>query len=189
MKNVQKVKEVLELSTIFIAGRIANYQLMKKLEMMSSVDLLTGVKNRNSMNNRVSSFTSKNVKKPESLGIVFADLNGLKRVNDTKGHDAGDQLLKKAAGFLNRVFFEDEIYRAGGDEFMIISENCTSENIEKKVEELRTLSSADSEVSFSIGWCFDNNAMDILKDMSLADARMYEDKEEYYRKNPEKKYR
>ena len=188
--NVQKVKEVLELSTFFIAGRIANYQLMKKLEIMSSVDLLTGAKNRNSMNNRVSRFTSKNIKKPESLGIVFADLNGLKRINDTKGHEAGDQLLKKAAAFLNRVFFEDEIYRAGGDEFMIISENCTSESIEKKVEELRTISgSADSEVSFSIGWCFDDTEIDILKDMSLADARMYADKEEFYRKNPEKKYR
>ena len=189
VENTQKVKEVLELSTIFIAGRIANYQLMNKLEMLSLIDLLTGVKNRNAMNNRVMELTSKSYLKPESLGVVFTDLNGLKRVNDTLGHDAGDLLLKRAVGLLNKIFVGDEIYRAGGDEFVIISENCTFENLEEKVKTLRKLCDSGTEVSFSIGWCFDNTDMDIRLDMSLADSRMYEDKEKFYIKNPEKKYR
>lgn len=187
--NVLKVKEVLELSTFFIAGRIANHQLMKKLEVLSSIDLLTGVKNRNSMNNRVTEFTSKNYKKPKSLGIIFTDLNGLKQVNDTKGHDAGDLLIKKASELLNKVFVDDEIYRAGGDEFMIISENCKLKTVEEKVAELRKLCDSDPDVSFSIGWCFDDSDMDILNDMSIADSHMYADKEEYYKKHPEKRYR
>ena len=189
VKNLSKVKAVLELSTFFIAGRIANHQMMKKLEVLSTVDLLTGVKNRNSMNNRVMDFTSKNYNKPASLGIIFADLNGLKRINDTLGHSAGDLLIKKAVSFLNQVFIKDEIYRAGGDEFMIISENCTQEDLENKVASLRKLCSTDADVSFSIGWCFDDTDKDILKDMSLADSRMYVDKDEYYKKFPEKKWR
>lgn len=51
-------------------------------------------------------------------GIIFADLNGLKICNDTKGHKAGDELLKKAAALLKEIFNEDEIYRSGGDEAM-----------------------------------------------------------------------
>ena len=187
--NAMKIKSVLELSTFFIAARISNYQLMKKLELLSSVDLLTGVKNRNAMNNRVSEFSSKKFSKPASLGIVFADLNGLKRVNDEKGHDAGDRLIKRAAEMIKEVFTKAEVYRAGGDEFMIISENCTPDILEENVKELRKLSDTDPDVSFSIGWCYDDTDLDICKDMSLADVRMYEDKEEYYRKNPEKKYR
>ena len=187
--NLAKVKGILELSTFFIAGRIANHQLMKKLETLSAIDLLTGQRNRNSMNNRITEFTSKNYIKPKALGIVFADVNGLKRVNDTMGHDAGDLLLKKAAKLLNQVFFKDEIYRAGGDEFMIISENCTRENMEEKVEMFRKLCDSDPDVDFSVGWCFDDTDMDILKDMSLADSRMYQDKELYYKKNPDKKWR
>ena len=189
LKNVLKVKSVLELSTFFIAGRIANYQLMKKLEYLSSIDLLTGVRNRNLMNNRVDEFTAENYVKPKSLGIVFADLNGLKRINDEKGHEAGDLLIRRAAGFLKSVFDEDEIYRAGGDEFMIISENCTQKSLDEKVRQLRELSEPDKEVSFSIGSCYDDSDIDILRDMSTADARMYGDKKEYYNKYPEKKYR
>ena len=189
VENVLKVKQVLELATFFIAARISNYQLLKKLEMLSSTDLLTGVKNRNAMNNRVSDFISEDYMKPETLGIVFADLNGLKRINDQKGHDAGDLLLKKAVEFLISVFKDDEIYRAGGDEFMIISENCTLKHLEDGVEEVRRLCDADSEVSFSLGICFDDKELDICSAMSLADSRMYQDKDEYYRKNPEKRYR
>ena len=51
--------------------------------------------------------------------MVFADLNGLKRINDCDGHQAGDLLLKNASMALQNAFIGDEIYRAGGDEFLI----------------------------------------------------------------------
>lgn len=189
LENLHKIKAVLELSTFFIAAKITNYQLVKKLELLSSIDLLTGVKNRNAMNNWILEFTSEKYRKPETLGIVFADLNGLKRVNDRKGHVAGDLLIKTAAELISQVFSGADVYRAGGDEFMIIVENCTDEFLLEKVEELRRLCDSHPDVSFSIGRCFDDSNLDILKDMSLADARMYEDKEQYYRNNPDKKYR
>lgn len=93
-----QIKETLEISTFFIASEIANYQLLNKLEVLSNMDLLTNVQNRNSMNNRISQFLNGEVTY-KSLAVVFADLNGLKPVNDIQGHDAGDNLLKKHLAF------------------------------------------------------------------------------------------
>ena len=189
VKNAVKIKEVLELATFFIASEIANYQLVKRLETLSAMDLLTGTRNRNSMNNRVAEFNTLGKEKPKSLGIVFADLNGLKQINDKKGHVAGDRLLKRAALALQQVFAEDEIYRAGGDEFMVISENTSKESIEEKISELRRIADRDEELSFAIGLCYDDGDINILKAMHAADEGMYQDKEAYYKKYPERKYR
>ena len=68
---------------------------------MSSVDLLTGVMNRNAMNKRVDDIISGKEVLPLRVGVVFADLNGLKKVNDTGGHTAGDSYIKKSADLLN----------------------------------------------------------------------------------------
>ena len=187
--NALKIKGVLELVSYFIASRIANYQLVNRLEVMSSIDLLTGTKNRNAMNNRVSEFDAPTFIMPNSLGVIFADLNGLKQINDVKGHAAGDRLLKKCAAMLQQVFVDEDIYRAGGDEFMIICTDCSEETLEDKVKELRKICDADQDVSFAVGWYFEKGKIDIRKCMSVADERMYEDKEEYYKKYPEKRYR
>lgn len=189
VKNVLKIKGVLELTTFFIASEIENYQLVKRLETLSTIDLLTGSKNRNAMNNRVAEFKDANFQKPGSIGVIFADLNGLKMINDHAGHAAGDALLKRAVTVLRQVFPEDEIYRAGGDEFMILCMDRTSKELEDQIMRLREVCDQDGEVSFSVGYSFDDAQIDVLKDMSLADKRMYEDKERYYQKYPEKKYR
>ena len=157
--------------------------------VLSTIDLLTGSKNRNAMNNRVAELKDTNVPKPRSIGVIFADLNGLKMINDHAGHAAGDALLKRAVNILCQVFPEDEIYRAGGDEFMILCIDRTSKELEDQIMRLREVCDQDGEVSFSVGYSFDDAQIDILKDMSLADKRMYEDKERYYQKYPEKKYR
>ena len=189
VKNVLKIKGVLELTTFFIASEIENHQLVKRLETLSTIDLLTGSKNRNAMNNRVAEFENPNFVKPRSLSVIFADLNGLKVINDHEGHASGDRLLKKAAIILRMVFPEDEIYRAGGDEFMILCLEDTLEKLMARIARLQEICEQDGEVSFSVGYSFDNGQIDVLKDMSLADKRMYEDKERYYQKYPEKKYR
>ena len=81
-EDTVKIKETLELSTFLIASEIANYKLMKQLEYLSSIDMLTSCKNRNAMNNLVSDIIDGKKLMPESYAVVFADLNGLKRIND-----------------------------------------------------------------------------------------------------------
>ena len=125
------IKETLELSTYFIASEIANHILLTRLRELSSMDLLTGIMNRNEMNNRIDELREGRAV-IERLGIVFADLNGLKRVNDQQGHVEGDRMLKESAAVLRQVFAGDEIYRAGGDEFMIITRGAEEEELRER---------------------------------------------------------
>lgn len=187
-ERADKIKEVLEVTTFFIASEIANYQLLKRLEILSNMDLLTGCRNRNAMNNRVAEFDKPDAKKYKNIAVIFADLNGLKQTNDREGHPAGDRLLKRAANVLAEVFTEEEIYRAGGDEFMILALNTSEKEMEDKIATLRNVSE-DNQVSFAVGLSFDDTKLDIRKDMHIADERMYDDKDEYYREHPERKYR
>jgi diguanylate cyclase (GGDEF)-like protein len=182
-----KIKETLELTTYFIASEIANYQLLKRLEVMSSIDLLTGIYNRNAMNNRVDRYIAGTDPMPRAYSVIFADLNGLKKMNDTEGHSAGDKLLKNAAAKLRDVFYDSDIYRAGGDEFMIIAVNVPEDVIEERIEKLRKDSEDPDSISFAVGGYFDNSGGDIRYAMRTADERMYADKERYYKKFPERK--
>lgn len=184
-KDTDHIKETLELTTFFIASEIANYQLLQRLEMLSSTDLLTGVLNRNAMNNRVLRMVSGRERAPQSIGIVFADLNGLKPINDNEGHNAGDCLLKEAALILKLSFEGCEIYRAGGDEFVIVALDKPKNELEKIVEKIRQDSSKPENVSFAIGFYYDDKGGDIRAAMREADALMYEDKKRYYDRFPE----
>lgn len=179
-KNTDHIKETLELTTFFIASELANHQLLQRLELLSTIDLLTGVKNRNAMNNRVLRLVSGRERLPKTLGIVFADLNGLKTINDTEGHSAGDCLLKEAAFILKSVFEGCEIYRAGGDEFVVVALDKPKSELESRVEKLRKDSSSPENVSFALGFYFDDRGGDIRVAMHEADSRMYEDKKRFY---------
>lgn len=179
--NLLEKKEFIELTSFFLSAEIANHLLINQLQVLSSTDLLTGVKNRNSMNNYVNQFVNDEKKSTCPFGVMFADVNGLKNENDNKGHESGDILLKKTAVLLKEVFSSAEIYRAGGDEFVVICENCTEEFFNSKICELKEKSSFDCEVCLAIGSYWDSKGMDIRKAMHLADEAMYKDKEEFYR--------
>ena len=189
LRYTVKIKEVLELTTFFLASEIANYQMVNRLRILSTMDLLTGTRNRNAMNNRVAEFDAPSFTKPKTLTVIFADLNGLKKVNDQEGHDAGDRMLKTAAAVLRQVFVDEEIYRAGGDEFMIIALDLTKEEVEHKMQQLRKIGEDPENVSFSAGYCFEDQKIDIRRCMHLADESMYLEKEQYYQKYPDQRYR
>ena len=187
--NTQRIKETLELTTFFLSSEIASYRMFKQLEHIGYTDMLTGINNRNAMNNRVNDIVSGNEEIIRFYGVVFADLNGLKRVNDNGGHAAGDLLLKKAALLLQEVFIGYDIYRAGGDEFMIIVSDISDEEFGKKVAELRERSGDPDNVCFSVGSYYNASCIDIRVAMRIADEAMYKDKERYYSEHPERKYR
>lgn len=174
-----RIKETLELVTFFIASEVASYKLVQRLRFLSNEDLLTGVNNRNAMNNRVLQFVSGEVHY-RTVSVIFADLNGLKPINDNEGHNAGDALLKSAAEILKQTFSDCEIYRAGGDEFVVVAIDVPKESLEARVETLRKKSKVKGNVSFAIGFYHDENGGDVRKAMREADALMYEDKKENY---------
>ena len=186
--NILYIRETLELSAFFVASEISNNQLLNKLEILSNQDLLTGLLNRNSMNNKIAQFISGELKY-KSLSVIFADLNGLKPVNDKQGHDAGDELLKKAAFILKDTFTDCECYRAGGDEFLIIAVDKSREELEMKVDKLRKKSLIPGYISFAIGFYYNEKGGKIRRALHEADNNMYEDKKKYYALQPELKRR
>lgn len=185
--NADNIKEILELTTFILASEIYSFQLVDKLHILSSKDMLTGVMNRNEMNNYVDDLLKDSSGK--SVGVLFADLNGLKVINDNDGHAAGDTLLKNAAASLMDVFSVRNIFRAGGDEFVVILTAITEEHLNNKVDELRKASEKYDGVIFAIGSAFEENVVNVRNALRLADERMYVDKKHYYELHPEKKRR
>ncbi len=176
-----RIKETLELTTFILASEIANRLLLDQLRIMGSRDMLTGVLNRNEMNHHVERLSEIPEGKDSSVGVLFADLNGLKTVNDELGHPAGDQLLRDAAAVLCEVFEPDQIFRAGGDEFTIIMLDTSPEELEHKMAVIKEVSTHYEHVNFAVGSCFDSSCRNVRHALTLADQRMYEDKKQYYR--------
>ena len=184
-----RIKDTLELTTFILGSELGNHLLLDRLKVLSSKDMLTGVLNRNEMNNLVDRLSDEDKESSRSVGIVFADLNGLKTVNDELGHGAGDTLLKDAAKAMEDVFPKDCIYRAGGDEFTVIMLGITEEELKAKVEELRDASKKYERVIFAIGECVEDDYRNIRQALKTADQRMYEDKRLFYETHPEYKKR
>ena len=183
------IKEILEMSSFLIGAVIANHQLVRRLEFMSTIDSLTRVSSRNAMNIRIEKFLSGEEKLPGKMGIAFADLNGLKYVNDFYGHGAGDKLLIRAAALLRLAFGDDEIYRIGGDEFVVLCPDITEQQLSERTEQLRALAENTPDVSFAVGTAWSGGEYDINEVMQTADENMYRDKEDYYRRNPDMRKR
>lgn len=175
--NTPKIKETLELTTAVLSSEISNYLMLKELTRLSSKDLLTGVNNRNELNNHMRELEERNEDLP--ISVIFLDINGLKVVNDNEGHTAGDTLIKTAAMVLCNIFKENEIYRAGGDEFTVIVENTTEGKINNLILKLKDMSKMYG-VSFAIGYSLCDNTSKVVKTWKEADEHMYEDKKNYY---------
>ncbi|MCF8722335.1 diguanylate cyclase (GGDEF)-like protein/PAS domain S-box-containing protein [Nitrospina gracilis] len=104
-------------------------QLEEQIRQMAYYDPLTGLLNRNLLNDRLEvALTAASVAN-EKVGILFLDLDHFKTINDTLGHDLGDLLLKQVADRLKKVVRqEDTVARMGGDEFVIVVPNLTKED-------------------------------------------------------------
>lgn len=188
-EKAPKIKETLELTTFIVGSEIGNYLLLDRLKELSSKDMLTGVLNRNEMNNRVDALSDDEKQSNQSVGVIFADLNGLKTINDDFGHNAGDNLLKDAAKAMTEVFPKECVYRAGGDEFTVIMTGITEDELKAKVEELRKVSAKYDKVVFAIGECVEPDYRNTRLALKIADQRMYEDKRLFYENHPELKKR
>lgn len=185
VNNTLIIKETLEVTTFLIASEISSYLLLNKLQTLSTIDSLTGVKNRNVMNNRIDQIVAGRKLTPDA--VVFADLNGLKRTNDEQGHISGDKVLRSAAEILQYVFPEEDVYRAGGDEFMVLVSGISEDELNTRIAKIRTMAKLSENVYFSIGVCC--GEPDVRRAMHIADERMYVDKKSFYVEHPELKYR
>ena len=164
----------------FISVEISNQGIISNLETISTMDILTDVKNRSAMNLRVDNFVKGTEGIAAPFGVIFADVNGLEQVNEDSGHSYGDVLLKKAAELIKELFKKDEIYRSNGDEFVIIVPDCQKEDFDEKVNELKARSSYGSPVCLSVGSHWNEEGQKLRRSMHLADEEMYNEKARFY---------
>jgi diguanylate cyclase (GGDEF)-like protein len=122
----------------------------------------------------------------ENFVLFSVDVNGLKTVNDTKGHAAGDELIKGAADCLAlSIGNKGKVYRTGGDEFMAIVHTDNPEELRKSIQD-RTKEwhgIYTDEITLSVGFATTKNHKDKSIDEleHIADADMYNEKEKFYR--------
>ena len=118
------------------------------------------------------------------VGIMMFDMNGLKYINDTFGHDEGDRFIKTFASFLTRILTENSfLARYGGDEFVIVQEHTSLDELEKMNMELQRNvdvynTQAEHEISYAVGYevSYKNHYYLVQDLMKHADEKMYRDK-------------
>ncbi len=152
---------------------------------VSNTDILTGNLNRRAYENALTELSKEPL--AEDFVYVSADLNGLKQINDSKGHLAGDKLIIGAGDCMTKVFGDfGKIYRIGGDEFVALI-HTGQQSLDQLMEKLHTLAenwrlSSLDELSMSVGHAsckeFPNASMKEL--IKTADERMYSAKNAYY---------
>ena len=127
--------------------------------------------------------------------VGMFDINGLKDVNDTKGHEMGDRLIKKAAEILRTAFEGERIFRLGGDEFVVVSEKPSSavDGCMKRYEEVFAVLNNDPDFTLAMSkGCahFDKTTDHAYQDtFARADKVMYEDKRAYYESHGDRRRR
>ena len=148
-----------------------------KLYELSYEDRLTGVGNRHAYMEYLR--TLEGCK--HSLGIVFADINGLKIANDTYGHEYGDKMIKSAARILKSMRWE-KIFRIGGDEFVVFCVGVSEKAFEAAVKRLRGICEQNRNTTISLGTVWLKESRNVEEKVAQADRLMYMDKQVYYDK-------
>ncbi len=171
MENVSYFAEIVG---HFIVSLLEKQRLIQQLEKISFEDSLSGVQNRHALNDYIE--YSKFMK---NVGVVYCDVLGLKKVNDTQGHQAGDELIIRASESLKSNFRKKDIYRVGGDEFLVLCKDIDEQMFLSKVESLRE-DMKKNNAMMSLGAIWRESVRDADALISEADGIMYEEKRTYY---------
>lgn len=174
-QSIEYAANMLQIMGHFIVSCIKRRNVMRELQRMSYCDQLTGLGNRYAMNEYM-----KQADMQESVGVVYCDITGLKKVNDEEGHMAGDQLIHAAAQCVKKAFDGYGVFRIGGDELLVLGAGMEEEKFCNAVallkEELRK-----KELAMAIGTVWEKDSRNQIKKlMAKAESRMYADKRAYY---------
>lgn len=164
-------------NTLLMRIKVMSIYRNRQITYLSETDLLTDVKNRNCFENRLGGYLDKCT---NSLVCVYADINGLHELNNTKGHEAGDAMLKFVASELKGFFGGEHTYRLGGDEFLGVRTDVTAEEINEAVGRIRSRCKEEGyNVSFGAAECLRSGG-DMSTAVKRAEELMYREKREFY---------
>ena len=164
---------------IFVPMMMKNLIQSLIIKELNEYDTLTGLKNRNTYEAEYKEHSEDE----RRLLVIYIDANGLHELNNTKGHAAGDEMLKSIASAVREAFGREYSYRTGGDEFVVIYPGAELlwaksqvENIKSRVE--------DAGYSVSVGYAKSEKSGEPLDEViKRAEAEMYAAKALYYKIN------
>ena len=175
-ERMKDISEIIRLLMYFLSEMISQRDGQKRLLEYSYHDVLTGVGNRRA----IGEFEKRKLNTSRSYGLIMCDINGLKAVNDSGGHEAGDELIKTVASCLTEVFGSEKVYRMGGDEFAVYAYEDSQQAFEEKIETVRALVK-EKGVHVAIGYSYaDGGDTDYKARRTEADNRMYDEKRAFY---------
>lgn len=170
-------QNMLQIVGHFILSCLKRRNLLLELQEMSYHDQLTRLGNRFAVDKFLDECSHEN-----GLSVVYCDITGLKRVNDSEGHKAGDSLILRAVESLKKVFGNYKLFRIGGDELLALCPGINEEELTQKASELRRVA-LDNYVVLAVGAVWQGTAdVDIDKLLTEAERLMYEDKASYYQR-------
>lgn len=171
---------MMETFCYFISISVEKIRLNEKLIYNSFYDELTGLYNRNKYLQDIDTLR----KQHQPLGILYMDINGLKDINDNLGHTYGDNILIQGAEMLKKVFTDANIYRIGGDEFVVLMTGVSEDEFTNLVVDLKKYILLSPECKGAVGHTWANDGVELDRKITDADEYMYQDKMHYYRNNP-----
>ncbi len=170
---------ILSLFGCAVAFTLSEY--LKNLIQSSEFDV-AGVHDKKSLEKKL--LQLQNADDTLNVGIMMFDLNNLKKINDTYGHEQGDVFIQTFASYLTRILTQDSfLARFGGDEFVIVQNNATWSQLEQMNLQLQTMlddynQTADHPISYAVGYEISckNHYYLIMDLLHIADQKMYQDK-------------
>jgi diguanylate cyclase (GGDEF)-like protein/PAS domain S-box-containing protein len=160
----------------------------ERIKFLAQYDQLTKLPNRALFNDRLQHSIDRAQRSKNKIGLMFIDLDGFKNVNDTLGHQAGDELLQIIAERISNLMrVEDTVARFGGDEFTIIMEELNhsdgaivvAKNVLQTIGEVIYLSGQEVSVGASIGISiYPDNGEDANSIINNSDTAMYQAKKQ-----------
>ncbi len=166
---------VLKILSNPLALLMENKRFVNALKIRATTDHLTGLGTRSALEEFLDYVQRANI---HDFSIAFLDLNKFKQINDTLGHEEGDNILRKLGEAIRKnIREEDKAFRYGGDEFVLILNTTEKETIEKVIN--RILESFDKEtgLTFSTGVGICEKGRDVREVLKEADQKTYVSKE------------
>lgn len=173
-------KQIMEHIRGNIEIALQKFMLYQRMVTMSRHDSLTDAFNRNYFMDQFDNTLNKAERYKQKFSLVIFDINDLKKINDSKGHIAGDDVLKTfSATTLKLIRKTDTFARWGGDEFMALFYEMSEEEIVEKVEIIRESLKDREDIKFSYGHAFyPDEGEDFDSLLRIADNRMYINKKQ-----------
>ncbi len=180
-KKIQLLKGLLEEISVCFSISIFNKSHLSKTEYSAVTDSLTGLYNRVKYKSDIEVF---NREQPRNFACIYIDANGLHILNNIHGHAAGDNMLIYVANSLKEAFFGSNIYRMGGDEFLVFVKNTSPEEVDKNLSNFLELLKIKN-YSVSVGVNFQTQNIDTEETVRQAEKRMYTAKARHYQEQTE----